>query len=183
MKEKMNAVAHAIAHLHDVAAHTEAAHASGRYTVQCHDADGVLLWEEPIENLVTTVGGNFALDTVLSGSAYTAAWYIGLITATSFSAVALGDTMASHAGWLESVNYSQSTRVATAWNSAASKSKSLSAGCVFTMNATDTIQGCFLTSISTKSGATGTLYSAGTFATPQPVVSGNTLTVSYTASI
>jgi len=183
MKEKSNAGAHAVAHLHDVEAHAEAAHASGRYTVQCHDADGVLLWEEPIENLVTTVGGNFALDTVLAGSSYTAAWYIGLITATSFSAVALGDTMASHAGWLESVNYSQSTRVATAWNSAASKSKTLSAACVFTMNASDTIQGCFLTSISTKSGATGTLYSAGTFATPQPVVSGNTLSVSYTASI
>ena len=183
MKEKSNARARAIVHIHDAASHVESAHAQGHYVVQCHDSDGVLLWEEPIENLVTTVGGNYALDTVLSGSGYTAAWYIGLITATSFSAVALGDTMSSHSGWLESVAYSQSTRVATAWSSAASNSKSLSTGCVFTMNASDTIQGCFLTSVSTKSGTTGTLYSAGTFATPQPVVSGNTLTVSYSAGI
>lgn len=183
MKEQSNAIDGAFGHVHTQAAHGEAAHATGRYSVQCHDAYGVLLWDEPIENLVTTVGGNFALDTVMSGSGYTAAWYIGLITATGFSAVALGDTAASHAGWSESVAYSQSTRQATAWNSAAAKSKALSAGCVYTMNAADTIQGCFLTTVNTKSGTTGTLYSAGTFATPQPVVSGNTLTVSYTASI
>ena len=53
-----------------------------------------------------------------------------------------------------------------------------------TINATDTIKGCFLISVSTKSGTTGVLYSAGLFTGgDQPVVSGNTLTVSYTGSV
>ena len=52
------------------------------------------------------------------------------------------------------------------------------------MNASTTIKGCFLVSNSTKGGTTGTLYSAGLFTGgDQPVVSGNTLTVSYTASV
>lgn len=143
------------------------------------------VWNEPIIlNLVTTVGGNNMLDNHLSGSSYTAAWYIGLISTTSYTAVALTDTMASHPGWTESVAYSNASRPSTAWSAASGKSKALSAGLVFNMNASDTITGCFLTSNSTKSGTTGTLYSAGLFTSGnQPVVNGNTLTVMYTALV
>jgi hypothetical protein len=142
-------------------------------------------WEDTFHNLVTTVGGNNMLDNHLSGSAYTAAWYMGLISATSYTTgPALADTMASHAGWVEDQNYTQGARPTTAWNAAASKSKSLSTGMVYTMNATTTIKGCFLTSNSTKGGTTGVLFSAGLFTGgDQPVVTGNTLTVSYTASV
>lgn len=183
MNEKLNAFEGSKANLGN--ALCEALSATGVYTVECHDEDGNLLWTDTIKNLVTTVGGNNMLDNHLSGSAYTAAWYIGLITATGYGVgPALADTAASHAGWAESSAYSQATRVATSWNSAASKSKALSAGCVFTINATDTIKGCFLISNSAKAGTTGILYSAGLFtAGDQPVVSGNTLTVSYTASV
>jgi len=160
--------------------------AHGKYKLQCHAYEGgPLLWEEDIDNLVTTVGKNDMLDKYLAGSAYTAAWYIGLISATGYTTgPAVGDTMASHTGWAEDVAYTQGARPTTAWNAAASGSKSLSAGAVFTMNATTTIKGCFLTSVSTKSGTTGILFSAGLFTGgDQPVVSGNTLTVSYTASV
>lgn len=164
---------------------TDKLNASGVYRVQCHEYEGgPLIWEDTFDNLVTTVGGNNMLDNHLAGSAYTAAWYMGLISLTSYTAVAITDTMAAHAGWVEDVNYSQAARPTTAWSAASAKSKALSTGMVFTMNAPTTIKGCFLNSISTKSGTTGTLFSAGLFTGgDQPVVSGNTLTVSYTASV
>jgi hypothetical protein len=186
MNEKLNAISTAAAAVCAASGVAEAAHASGTYKVQCHEYEGgPLLWEEEIHNLVTTAGGNNMLDNQFSGSSYTAAWYLGLISTTSYTTgPAIGDTSASHAGWTEDQNYSQSTRPAASWNSAASKSKALSSGAVFTMNATTTIKGCFLINNSTKGGSTGVLYSAGLFSGgDQPVVSGNTLTVSYTASV
>ena len=92
--------------------------------------------------------------------------------------------MASHAGWAEDQNYSQGARPTASFAAAASGSKALSSAAVFTMNAGTTIKGCFLTSISTKGGTTGTLYSAGLFTGGDKVMqSGDTLNVSYTASL
>lgn len=140
-------------------------------------------------NLVTDVGARFLLDNGLAGSAYTAAFFLGLISATSYTAVANADTMASHAGWLEAgatnaPAYSESTRRTAAWAAAASRSKAFSAGVVFTFTNSGTVKGPFLTTVSTKDGTTGTLYSAGLFTGgDQPVVNTNTLTVTYTASL
>lgn len=163
----------------------ESARIAGIYTVQCHDADGNLVWEDKVPNLVTDVGANDMLNNELSGSGYTAAWYLGLISSTGYTTgPAAGDTASSHSGWDEDQNYSQSTRPAASWNAASARSKTLSSGAVFTMNASTTIKGCFLISNSTKGGATGVLFSAGLFSGgDQPVVSSNTLTVSYTATL
>src|SRR5215471_7814220 len=80
----------------------ELADAHGRYEIECIGADGKLKWREIIDNVVQTVGKNLALDTFLAGSAYTVTGpYMGLISSVSFTAVAAGDTMASHAGWLK----------------------------------------------------------------------------------
>lgn len=65
--------------------HSEAAAASGRYTLECRDKDGNLKWADQIDNLVTTAGKNDALDKYLAGSGYTAAWYLGLIGATGYT--------------------------------------------------------------------------------------------------
>ena len=162
----------------------ENCHATGVYTFTCVDKEGNVKWVDDLDNLVTTVGKNFALDTVLAGSSYTATWYMGLITNTSYSAVAAGDTMASHAGWLESSNYSQAARPTAAWSAASAGSKALSAALTFSINASDTIVGAFLVTVATKSGTTGTLYSAGAFTGGnKTVASGDTLSVSYTASM
>ena len=75
--------------------------ASGVYQVQCFDADGNLKWEDEIENTVTTAGKNAALDAFFAGSSYTGAFYMGLISSASYSAISASDTMSSHAGWLE----------------------------------------------------------------------------------
>ena len=141
-------------------------------------------WVDTIHNLVTTAGKNDALDKYLAGSAYTAAWYLGLISSTSYTTGPnVADTAASHSGWTESTVYSQSTRVAPSFGAASAGSKAASAA-AFTINGTDTIKGCFLISNSAKSGTTGILYSAGLFSNgDKPVGSGDSLNVAYTATL
>jgi len=143
-------------------------------------------WTEAFDNLVTTAGKNDMLDKYLAGSSYTAAWYIGLIGSTSYTTgAAVTNTMASHGGWAEDVEYSQAARPTTAWSAAAAGSKALSAACVFSINGDGTtIKGCFLNSVATKSGTTGTLFSAGLFTGGDKVLAnGDTLNVSYTATL
>ena len=160
------------------------AHAEGRYAVECRDAAGNLRWSDGFDNLVTTAGKNDALDKYLSGSSYTAAWYVGLIGSTSYSAVAAGDTAASHSGWVEDQSYSQVTRPVASFAAATGGSKSLSAAASFSINANVTIKGCILISNSAKGGTTGVLYSAGLFTGGDKVVqSGDTLNVSWTGSL
>lgn len=161
---------------------SEGVAARGRYYVECLSADGGLKWREEIENLVTTAGKNNLLDTYLAGSAYTAAWYLGLVDGSGTPSYAAGDTSASHAGWTESTAYSNANRPTPSWNSAATSSKATTAT-AFNINGTATIAGCFLISNSTKGGTTGTLYSVGAFSGGnKSVTNGDTLNVTYTAS-
>ena len=146
-------------------------------------------WVDDIDNLITTVGKNKILDEALAASAYTAAWYMGLISLTSYSAVAAADTMGSHAGWLEAGSgnnptYSQGARPTTAWSAAASGAKALSSALSFSITSTGTAKGCFVTSVATKDGTTGVLLSAGLFTGgDKAVANGDTLSVSYTATL
>lgn len=140
-------------------------------------------------NVVVTQGKNYLLDNALAGSAYTAAWYMGLISSVSYTTGPVaGDTAASHAGWTEAgatnaPTYSGSRKTA-AWAAAAAGSKALSAGLVFTFTGAGTVKGCFMSTTSAVDGTSGTLLSAGLFTGgDQPVVSTNTLTVTYTLSV
>lgn len=146
-------------------------------------------WTDTVHNLVTTAGKNDLLDKYLAGSTYTATWYLGLISSTSYTGVNVADTMGSHTGWLEAgaANvpiYSQGARPTAAWSAASSGSKALSSALAYTIATTGgTVKGCFLTSVSTKDGTTGILYSAGLFSGGDKVVAvADTLNVSYTAS-
>lgn len=145
--------------------------------------------EQRAPNVVVTQGKNFALDAYLAGSAYTAAWYMGLISSIGYAAgPVVGDTAASHAGWTEAGVTNAPTytgnRKTTAWAAASAGSKALSAGLVFTFTGAGTVKGCFLSTIATVDSGSGSLYSAGLFTGgDQPVVSTNTLTCQYTASL
>lgn len=163
----------------------EGAEAHGHYMVECRGAAGNLKWSEEIENLVTTAGKNDALDKYLSGTTYTAAWYLGLIGSASYTTgPAVGDTAASHGGWVEAQGYTQGSRPTASFAAASGGSKALSAAAVFSINADATIKGCFLITNATKGGTTGILYSAGLFSGGDKVVqNGDTLNVSYTASL
>jgi hypothetical protein len=173
----------------------ESAHAEGRYEVWCVGPDGVEKWRDTIDNVVTTVGKNLALDTYLAGSAYTVTGpYMGLISNVSWSAVAAGDTMASHAGWTEAGNANAPTytapRKTAAWNAASGGSKALSAALSFSITSGSNviIKGCFIVygagAVSTIDNTSGTLYSAGTFSGGDKTVSnGDTINVSYSTSL
>jgi hypothetical protein len=165
----------------------ETAKASGVYTATLFDKDGNEKWSDTIENLVTTVGGNFALDTVLAGSGYTAAVVMGL---KAVGTAVIADTQASHASWLEvglanAPAYSGS-RKTPAWSAASAKSKATSAAVSFTFTSGGTVAGCFLNlgGSATQDLTTGTLYSAGDFSGGnKTVASTDVLNVTYTASI
>jgi len=159
----------------------EVANATGVYTATCYDSKGNVKWSDTYTNLVTTVGKNALLDTFLAGSGYTAAWYLGLVnTAPTYDVT---DTSASHAGWTEVTAYSEATRNAPSWGSAAAGAKATTAT-AFSINGTATIAGTFLIDENTKGGTTGVLYSAGSFTGgDKSVASGDTLNVTYTASV
>lgn len=141
-------------------------------------------WQVKEENLITTIGMNTMLDNHFSASGYTAAWYMGLIDNSGFSAVAAANTMSSHAGWTESTAYDNATRIAAAWSAASGGSKSLSAALGFLINATVTLNGGFLTTVSTKGGTTGILGNATSFTGGnRAAVDGDTVNVSYTATL
>jgi hypothetical protein len=124
-----------------------------------------------------------------TGSAYTAAWYIGLYGAGASNTPAASDTMSSHAGWTEITPYSNATRpvctFATPTTANPSVATNTASPASYNINATATVGGAFLVSNSTKGGSTGTLYSAADFGAPgdRSVVSGDILTVSYTLSL
>lgn len=165
------------------------AKAGGVFAIQCHDKDGNLKWEAESHNLVVNVGLQDMNAKYFTGSAYTAAWYIGLYGAGASNTPAAADTMSSHAGWTEVVAYSQATRPACTFGTPTTADPSVATNSAspasFSINGTTTVGGAFLTSNSTKSGTTGTLFSAVDFSAPgdRSVVSGDTLTVTYTFSL
>ena len=164
--------------------------AGGVYAIECYDSEGNLKWREETHNLVVNVGLQDMNAQYLKGSSYTATWYIGLITGPgSGVTIAAADTMSSHAGWSENTSYSNATRPTATFGTATTANPSVNTNSAspaqFNINGTATIAGAFLSSNSTKSGTTGTLFSASKFTSPgdRAVSSGDTLNVTYTFSL
>jgi len=166
---------------------TEKAKAGGVFNVQCLDKDGNLKWETEFPNLVVNEGLKDMNTKYFSGSSYTAAWYMGLITGpgsgTSFSA---SDTLASHAGWTEYTDYSGGVRPAITFGTPtlADPSVITNTPTSFSISGSGgTVAGAFVCSVT--SGTSGILFSAADFQSPgdRVVVSGDTLNVTYTFSL
>ena len=168
----------------------EAAQATGKYYVECHDKDGHLKWTAESKNLVVNEGLQYMAGTALDGTTTrVTTWYLGLYGAAASNDPAPGDTMSSHAGWTEVVDYSNATRVTATFVAATTADPSVvtntASPAVFNINGTATVGGAFLTSNDTKGGTTGTLFSAADFGSPgdRSVVNSDTLSVTYQFSL
>jgi len=168
---------------------TEGIRGGGVFAIECRDSEGNLKWTASTHNLVVNVGLQDMNAKYFTGSAYTAAWYLGVYGAGASNNPAASDTMASHAGWTEVTAYSEATRPVCTFGVPTTADPSVASNtaspATFSINGTTTIGGAFLTSNNTKGGTTGILFSAGDFSAPgdRAVVSGDTLTLTYTFSL
>lgn len=98
--------------------------------------------------------------------------------------IAAADVMNSHAGWSEVEDYDEAARQTLTMGSAASQSIDNSASvATFTISATVTVAGYFLTTVDTKGGTTGTLVSAGDFTSAQSAVDDDVIEITLTFSV
>ena len=170
----------------------------GYYHVVCRDADGNIKWEEEFPNLVNAIGKELMLDTLLStsGTYTTVGPFLGLIDGAS-PTFAAGDTMASHGGWTEFTNYTvggspvRGTAVFSAATSTGASPTNVTtktaSAITYTITSTGgTVGGCFLVTgsgaSSTQGNTSGTLYSAGAFATAKVTTAGDTVSVTYSTT-
>lgn len=167
---------------------SESAKAGGVYHVQCFDKDGNLKWEDQMHNLVVNQGLQDMNTQYFKGTAYTAAFYLGLVTGPgSGTTYAAADTLASHGGWTEFTNYSGSRKAVTFGTATTADPSVISnSASPAQFNITSTggvVAGAFLCTVA--SGTSGVLFSEADFQSPgdRTVVSGDTLNVTYTFSL
>jgi hypothetical protein len=155
---------------------------NGKFLVKHFDSEGNLKGTYEFPNGIVDVGLNHILDTQFNAGTQVTAWHAGLINNAGFTALSNSDTMASHAGWAETTAYTQANRVA--WDPANASARAVVNGTTmdFSINATVTIRGIFISSSNTKGGTTGTLWSTALFAASVSAVNGDTLKVTYTVS-
>jgi hypothetical protein len=165
----------------------DGASGGGVFTVTCYDSNGNEKWVEIAPNLVVNTGLQDMNTKFFAGSAYTAAWYLGLVNGTSASTTySGGDTLASHAGWDENTSYTGNRKAVTfgaATLADPSNINNASSAASFTMNANATIAGAFLANVAT--GTSGTLFSVSDFQSPgdRTVVSGDVLNITYSFNL
>lgn len=166
----------------------EKAKAGGVFRVECVGADGQVKWVEETHNLVVNEGLQDMNTKYFKGVAYTAGFFLGLITgpgsSTTYSA---NDTLAVHGGWTEFTNYSGARKAmtfGTATTADPSVIDNAASPAQFSIVAPGgTVAGAFLCTVG--SGPIGVLFSEADFQSPgdRVVVGGDTLNVTYTFSL
>jgi len=196
-KELSNFGDHAQVTMQSNVAGAESVGVEGYYHVVCRAADGSIKWQDEFPNLVNAGGKELMLDTLLSGTSYTTVGpFLGLISGAS-PTFAAADTMTSHGGWTEFVNYTvggSAVRGTASFSSATSTgttptnvtTKTATAITYTITGAGGTVGGCFLVTgsgaSSTQSNTSGTLYSAGAFSTAKITTAGDTVSVTYSTT-
>lgn len=165
----------------------------GVYTAECYDKDGNLKWSETFDNVVTDVGKASMLDNYFGTSSGGTASGANAMGLKGTGAAASTNTMTSHAAWLEvgganAPAYSSGTRPTPTFGAASGVTtvNKVTSAVSFTFTSGGTVAGAFIcvgTGATTKDATTGTLYSAGDFASSRTVVSTDVLNVTYTATL
>lgn len=155
---------------------------AGYFLIECYDKTGRLKWRQKAKNGTTNQGLNYALD-IIFATEVKPSWYVGLIRDDSFSALAIGDTMASHAGWQEGDEYDETTRQQITFDAASGQETVNTQRCYFSINATEIMKGAFITNSSTKNGTAGKLFCTALFdGGDEAVIDGDILKVIYTVT-
>lgn len=164
---------------------TDDFHPKGFYKGELYRGGKLIELFDWFPNLITNEGKNDIWDVYFSDGTQKAAssWFMGLISAASYSAIAATNTMASHGTWLEYTAYDESTRPAWGPGNPSAQTVTNASPAIFNFNATGTVKGIFIVSNSTKSGTTGVLWSVGLFAADIPVVDEDQIKLTYAASL
>ena len=148
-----------------------------------HRRGGDLIARVAGSNIIPTEGLNHILDVIFHGATQVNPWYIALFEGNvtpgaSYTAA----NFASNA--TECTAYTESARVVfNEGAAAAGVTDNASNRAVFTMNATKTVYGGALLSVSTKSATTGMLAAAARFGNTRNVVADDELAVKYTLTL
>jgi len=177
----------------------EAAKPEGRFVVE-HWRNGKRINEFHFDNAVTTEGKNEGLNNIFKGVAGLSSWYLGLISSTGYTALAVTDTYAginlAANGWTEFAGYTDNLNAGRAttrpvWNAGTVSAASLTSSSVsiFDITAAGTVKGLFAaagTNARTKSDATSgnTLWATALFSAGDVTVAiGDQLKVTYTVTM
>ncbi len=154
----------------------------GVFLIKHYNKAGKLIGVYRVPNGIVDVGMEDLLGVYFQASSQSTLWYIALVDNAGFGAFAAADTMASHAGWAEGEDYTEGTR--PQWTVGAPSSRQITNAVTvdFSINATDTLRGIFITDDNTKGGAIGILWATAAFSSTVAVTSGDTLKITYTVS-
>ena len=151
----------------------------GRYVGQII-RKGKVIDEFEFENIVVDQGLNYALNAGFGQAAAISSWCVGLYEG-NYTPTSGADASTITALSTECTAYTSATRPAWTLPGATSNKQltNAAARASFIFNATKTIYGAFLVSSSTKSGTTGTLFSAAKFTTAKSVDADDELLITY----
>lgn len=148
-----------------------------------HVRNGEIIDTWDSHNLVVNQGLNHVLDVALHGSTQTATWYIGVFEG-NYQPLATDTAATIVASSTECTAYTEGIR--QIYNEAAAASQvttNVASKATFTFNATKTIYGAFLSSVSTLSATTGVLLAADKAGTAKSVTSGDQLLITYAITL
>lgn len=151
----------------------------GRFRYEVRRADGRLKKSSWLLNGITDAAIEDNEEVYFRSGTQRPNWYAGLISSGGFSALDSGDTMSSHAGWLEWTGYDEAGR--PQWSPPAASGRRLlnSSAMTFTQSSPATLQGLFLASSNTKGGTAGLLWCTAPFDSAESLLQGEVLRLYY----
>jgi hypothetical protein len=149
----------------------------GAFYLEAFDVDGNRLWGVTVLNAPVAQGLTDLLSVNFNAGTQKTQWFCGLIDNTGFTALASSDTLSSHAGWAELTSYG-GNRPQWAPLTANGALIANATAMEFVFNASCTVRGIFICSVS--SGTGGLLWSTARLSAARSFQAGQSLRVTYT---
>ena len=157
----------------------------GKFLVE-HWRDGKRIATYEFSNTITNQGKNKLLDVMFHGVTAIATWYLGLIDGSGTPTLDVGDTYATHGGWTEFTDYSETARLEWTEGASAGQTVTNAAPVVFDITESGSVYGLFLVgggstpTLKSDVAGGGTLWAGAPFASgTRPVGIGDQLKVTY----